>query len=87
MEDEVGHISRCPIVKNSGSQASGTDCVLLVTEWLWRNVEWRDAGIRFMDKKEHFVSVMEDAWGGVGRRWGRITKQEAERTKGKPWQN
>lgn len=61
-------------MNNSGSQASGTDCVLLMTERLWRNVEWWDDGIRFMDQKEHVVSFMKDGWGG--RQWGRIIKVE-----------
>lgn len=35
--------------------------------------------IRFMDKREHFVSFLEGGWGGGGRRWGRITKQRGRK--------
>lgn len=51
-------------MNKSGSQANGTDCVLLMIERLLRNVEWWDDSIRFMDIKEHFVSFSEGGWGG-----------------------
>lgn len=62
----MGQISRRPIMNDSGSQTNGTDCVLLTTEGPLRNAEWWDNGIRFVDKKEHSVSYVED---GGGREW------------------